>query len=320
MNKVSNLPKNQPQFWTVEEGHAGQRIDNYLVSRLKGLPKSHLYRILRKGEVRVNKKRIKPDYRLQAGDSIRIPPLRLSNGSTIKSGGPSSSVQALIRDRILYEDNNLLVLNKPAGVAVHGGSGVSFGVIEILRHLRPQDRHLELVHRLDRDTSGCLLVAKKTGTLKQLHELLRNNQIEKIYRVLVKGYWPKHLHSISAPLKKFELRSGERMVNVNSEGKAALTEFQVIQRFANATLMEAKLQTGRTHQIRVHALHGGHPVVGDEKYGDKEFNKTLRKFGCKRLFLHAFSLKFELPGMDKAMQVIAELDSDLKACLEQLTD
>jgi 23S rRNA pseudouridine955/2504/2580 synthase len=315
MNKSNDFSK--PQIWTIDADHAGQRVDNFLISRLKGLPKSHLYRILRKGEVRVNKKRIKPDYRLQAKDNLRIPPLRLSVGSEAPPI-PSQSAQSLLTQRILYEDANLLVINKPAGMAVHGGSGINFGVIEALRHMRPKERNLELVHRLDRDTSGCLLLAKKPSILKQLHELMRNGHIEKLYVTLVKGYWPKDRYSVDAPLKKYELRSGERMVNVHPEGKTALTEFQVIKRFATTTLLEAHLKTGRTHQIRVHAKHVGHPVVGDEKYGDKEFNKELRKQGCKRLFLHASSLAFTLPEAEQPIKVTAELDADLQACLARL--
>lgn len=302
----------QVQHALIDEHHQGQRLDNYLLSRLKGLPKSRLYRIIRKGEVRVNKKRIKPDYRLQAGDDIRIPPLRLASSAELPQT-VSLHTQQFLSTRILYEDKNLLVVNKPAGMAVHGGSGIRLGLIETLRILRPQEKFLELVHRLDRETSGCLLFAKKSSVLKKLHELLREGKVEKIYITLVKGYWPKHLNHVDAPLKKFELQSGERMVKINSEGKEALTEFRVIKRFDSATLMEAKPLTGRTHQIRVHALHAGHPIAADDKYGDKEFNRQMRQSGCKRLFLHASRLKFCLD--EEWIEVKADLENDLEAAL-----
>lgn len=304
------------EFWQVDKNNEGQRIDNYLITRLKGLPKSHLYRVLRKGEVRVNKKRIKPDYRLQTGDVLRIPPLRL--GVKNEPTKPSLNAQQLLASHILHEDKNLLIIDKPSGMAVHGGSGVSLGVIEILRYSRPQEKFLELAHRLDRDTSGCLLLSKKANILKELHALLREGKVEKKYWLLVKGYWPKHLKQVDAPLQKYQLRSGERMVNVDPQGKSALTLFRVLQRFENSTLLEATLETGRTHQIRVHALHAGHPIVGDDKYGDKEFNKEMRSHGCKRLFLHAVSVNFILPSLQQRVAVKAEMPLDLTACLENL--
>lgn len=306
------------QFLQVDENQVGQRIDNFLFTRLKGLPKSRLYRVLRKGEVRVNKKRIKPEYRLQLGDVVRIPPLRLSEPSSVNAAIPPANTQQMLTERVLYEDKNLLVINKPAGMAVHGGSGINFGVIEIMRHARPKEKFLELAHRLDRDTSGCLLLVKKSSVLKEVHALLREGEMDKVYLALVKGYWPKDLKVIDAPLKKYELQSGERMVSVDQEGKTAVTEFRVIERFENATLVEAKLQTGRTHQIRVHAAHAGHPIAGDDKYGDKEFNKAMRAQGCKRLFLHAAALGFELISTDQTVNVKAELETDLKKCLQAL--
>lgn len=317
MNKISDLDKDAVKFLTVDGVYENQRIDNFLTSRLKGLPKSRLYRIIRKGEVRVNKKRIKPDYRLKAGDIIRIPPVQLSQ-SPNDGVKPSAHLQALLESSILYEDGNLLVVNKPSGMAAHGGSGIRFGVIETLRNMRPQDKYLELVHRLDRDTSGCLLLAKKPSILKELHELLRNGQMEKTYLALVKGYWPKHIRTVDEPLRKNQLQSGERMVSVHKEGKPSVTEFRVMQRFADATLVEAKPQTGRTHQIRVHALHIGHPIAGDEKYGDKDFDKLLKEYGCKRLFLHASELKFTLPSLEKTIEIKAELTDDLQDCLTNL--
>lgn len=304
-------------FLSIDSERAGQRIDNFLITHLKGLPKSRIYRILRKGEVRVNKKRVSPDYRLQAGDNIRIPPMRLGSDQP-QVAKPSRQAQERLEQRILYEDSNLLIINKPAGVAVHGGSGVSFGVIETLRHLRPQAKFLELVHRLDRDTSGCLLIAKKSSILKDLHTLLRSGQVEKVYLALVQGYWPKNMSVVEAPLQKHQLQSGERMVKVHAEGKAACTEFRVVRRFANATLVEARPKTGRTHQIRVHALHAGHPIVADDKYGDRDFNKAMNAYGCKRLFLHAYALNFVLSTIGQKIEVKAELDPDLAVCLQAL--
>lgn len=312
--KDSKDSKNPIRLLQIDDLQIGKRIDNFLTTQLKGLPKSRLYRLLRKGEVRVNKKRVKPDYRLQLDDIVRIPPLRLGAPAPATLP-PSLSSQQILAKRILYEDKNILVINKPCGMAVHGGSGISFGVIETLRHARPQEKFLELVHRLDRDTSGCLMLAKKPSVLKELHELLRNGQVEKIYQALVKGCWPKQLHRVDAPLKKYQLQSGERMVSVDPDGKTAATEFRVIQRFTDMTLVEAKLLTGRTHQIRVHATHTGHPIAGDEKYGDKEFNKQLRAHGCKRLFLHATSLHFVLPSSGQEIAVTADLDHDLRKCL-----
>lgn len=315
MNNIMSAPASGVQYLVVDSDYSGQRIDNFLVSRLKGLPKSRLYKLLRKGEVRVNKKRIKPDYRIQAGDEIRIPPLRLAEPDTA-----AAAPQQLnrLKDCVLYEDKTLLVINKPAGMAVHGGSGVQFGVIETLRQLRPKEKCLELVHRLDRDTSGCLLIAKKPSVLKCLHEQIRNNQIEKIYTALVKGDWPRSVKQVDAPLHKNQLSSGERIVKVHAQGKPSLTWFKVLKRFGNATLMEAQPHTGRTHQIRVHALHAGHPLAADDKYGDKVFNKWMKEKGCKRLFLHASKLSFELPGSGKRLTIEASLPEDLADCLARL--
>ncbi len=311
--------KSEIKFLEVDENRQGQRIDNFLITHLKGVPKSLIYRILRKGEVRVNKKRVKPDYRLNQADMIRIPPLRLGQATNKdEAAKPSESLQELLIQRVLYEDNGLLIINKPAGIAVHGGSGISLGLIEALRAMRPQEKFLELVHRLDRDTSGCLIFAKKASVLRELHELLRNNQIEKIYLALVKGYWPKYIRMVDAPLLKNELQSGERVVKVSAQGKQALTEFRIMQRFDEATLVEAKLLTGRTHQIRVHAAHSEHPIIGDEKYGDKEFNKQMRKHGCRRLFLHACRLSFTLPSTQQTIMVSAQLEKSLQDCLDKL--
>jgi 23S rRNA pseudouridine955/2504/2580 synthase len=289
----------------ITANQAGQRIDNFLLKELKGVPKSHIYRILRTGQVRVNKKRVKPDYRLQANDQVRIPPIRTATKSSAK---PSAKLIELLRNRIIYEDTNLLIINKPAGIASHGGSGINFGVIEILRAIYP---HLELVHRLDRETSGCMILAKKRSILKELHALLRVNQIQKTYLALVQGRWQNGKRIVEAPLLKHQLKSGERIVRVDEKGKPAKTEFRPKQKFANTTLIAAIPHTGRTHQIRVHAAYINHPIAGDNKYGDKEFNKIMRKKGIKRLFLHAYALKFQLPSTKKTIKVTAELDEEL---------
>jgi 23S rRNA pseudouridine955/2504/2580 synthase len=302
---------------TIDENYNGQRLDNYLIRILKGVPKSRIYRIIRKGEVRINKKRAKPEQRLETGDMVRIPPIQLATPQIPSL--PKKGLTTDIEKHIQYEDENLLILNKPSGIAVHGGSGVNFGVIELLRMSRRDAKFLELVHRLDRDTSGCLLVAKKPSVLKQLHELLREGGVDKRYLALVKGHWPKKQVEVSAPLLKYQTRAGERIVTINAEeGKTSLTEFHVLQYFENCTLVEAIPHTGRTHQIRVHAAYMQHPIAGDEKYGDKEFNKIMRAVGLKRLFLHAASLSFYLEEKDKAISVKAGLDDDMKTILKRM--
>ena len=283
------------QFVAITAEHAGQRIDNFLRTFLKGVPKSMIYRILRKGEVRVNKKRIKPEYKLLDGDEIRVPPVRVSE-KEVPEVSPKLDKVAELERAVIYEDDAILVLNKPSGTAVHGGSGLSFGVIEGLRALRPEARFLELVHRLDRDTSGVLLVAKKRSALRSLHEQLREKGMQKDYLALVKGQWPSHVKSVKAPLLKNILQSGERVVRVSSEGKPSETRFKVEERYQFASLVKASPITGRTHQIRVHTLHAGHCIAGDSKYGDEEFSCEIRDLGGKRLFLHAFS--FNVPPPD----------------------
>jgi len=304
------------QFLEVEPELAGQRIDNFLRTRLKGVPKTLIYRILRKGEVRVNKGRIKPDYKLQAGDVVRVPPLRMSEPDE-----PAPLAQGLLErleTAIVYEDKALIVLNKPAGIAVHGGSGLSFGVIEAFRQLRPDAKELELVHRLDRDTSGLLMIAKKRSMLRHLHQALRGDGVDKRYLALVRGAWPTSKKQVSAPLLKNTLRSGERMVEVSDEGKEALTLFRVLRRFGEfATLVEASPVTGRTHQIRVHAKHAGHSIAGDPKYGDEAFSREIRELGGKRLFLHAHSLRLSLPD-GAELRLEAPVDELWTATLERL--
>jgi len=293
---MTNITPPTPGVRLVEVApeFAGQRIDNFLITYLKGVPKTLIYRILRKGEVRVNKGRIKPEYKLQSGDVVRVPPVRVPERDE-----PVPVAQGLLQRleaAIVHEDKGLIVLNKPAGIAVHGGSGLSFGVIEAFRQLRPDAKELELVHRLDRDTSGLLMIAKKRSMLRHLHEQLRGDGVDKRYMALVRGNWPTAQKQVRAPLLKSNLRSGERMVEVNEEGKEALTLFKVLRRFGDfATMVEARPITGRTHQIRVHALHAGHCIAGDPKYGDEDFSREIRDLGGKRLFLHAYALTVPLP-------------------------
>lgn len=308
------------RFVEISADHAGQRIDNYLLCHLKGVPKSLIYRIIRKGEVRVNKGRIKPEYRLKEGDMIRIPPVRVPEKK--EAGKASNRVLQQIESRILFEDKRILILNKPSGLAVHGGSGLNYGVIEALRELRPNDKQLELVHRLDRDTSGCLIIAKKRSALRRLHEQLREGTMDKRYLTLLKGKWKGTNKWVDAPLLKNVIRSGERLVFVDPKGKDARTQFIPYCVSDEASLMSVKLDTGRTHQIRVHAQHLGFPIAGDDKYGDDEFNRQMKGVGLKRLFLHAYSLKFHLPdsdtGEDTPIYIEAPLDEQLVNVLEKL--
>lgn len=304
------------QYITVEPDFADQRIDNFLVTRLKGLPKSRIYRILRKGEVRVNKKRIEPSYRLKAGDQIRIPPLKLEPSK--KPPSVHHRLIDLLSERIVYEDKNLLIINKPSGIPVHGGSQVKVGLIEALRTMYPKLPQLELVHRLDSDTSGALIIAKKRSVLRELHDLLRKGEVRKIYLALTKGHWTPSELRVEASLQKNIISSGERIVKVHKEGKSSLTVFKPVKEFTNAMLVEATLFTGRTHQIRVHAQYRKHPIAGDEKYGDREFNKLMKEYGLKRLFLHAFKLEFTLPTSGQKINISVPLDPDLDACLHKL--
>lgn len=313
---MTTHPQKGVHLYEVGPENQAQRIDNFLLSYLKGVPKSLIYRILRKGEVRVNKGRVKPTYRLQTGDQVRIPPVRVADSPPAKR--PAEALLARVEQSILYEDKGLLVVNKPSGLAVHGGSGLSFGLIEALRQLRPEARFLELGHRLDRDTSGCLVIAKKRSVLRQFHELLRNNGVDKRYTALLAGRWEGEEHRVEAPLRKNVLRSGERLVRVDPEGKRALTFFRPIALYGRATLVEVKLITGRTHQVRVHAAHAGHPIAGDEKYGDEAFNRAMAGLGLKRLFLHARSLNFELPDQGQRLSLEAPLEPALTAVLNQL--
>ena len=303
----------------ISEDEAGQRIDNYLLAKLKGVPKSLIYRIVRKGEVRVNKGRIKPEYKLQCGDVVRVPPVRVSEKTQAPVSSKLNKVASL-EQQIIFEDDCLLVINKPSGIAVHGGSGLSFGVIEGLRALRPEARFLELVHRLDRDTSGILLVAKKRSALRHLHEQLRIKTVQKDYLALVRGQWQSHVKVVQAPLLKNELASGERIVKVSPEGKPSETRFSIEERYPTATLVKASPVTGRTHQIRVHTLHAGHPIALDDKYGDKDFDAEMRALGLNRLFLHAASIRFEHPKTGETLRLNAPLDEKMKAILKKLRE
>ncbi len=302
---------------SVTAEDAGQRIDNFLARHLKGVPKSHIYRILRRGEVRVNSGRIKAQYKICAGDRVRIPPVRISPEKSV----PGGAARLDLEKHILFENNRCLVLNKPSGIAVHGGSGLSFGVIEALRASRPQAPYLELAHRLDRETSGCLVIAKRRSFLRLFHEQLRNGEVVKQYLALLAGQLKGGRQKVNAPLRKNQLKGGERMVVVDEEnGKDALTLFSPVSQFATATLVEVDLKTGRTHQIRVHGAHIGHPVAGDEKYGDPEFNRSMRSAGLQRLFLHAHRLEFNdsESASGQSVSVSAPLDITLKAVLDSL--
>lgn len=307
----------KPQIIDIDVESVGQRIDNFLFTRLKGVPKSHVYRILRKGEVRVNGGRCQAQRRLETGDKLRIPPIRVAEREPFDI--PQSYIQQRLEGRILHEDDDFLVVNKPAGMAVHGGSGLSYGVIEGLRAIRPQAKFLELVHRLDRETSGCLLIAKKRSALKHLHELFcEDHQVKKVYVALLTGVWARKSLLVDAPLKKNILQSGERMVKVAKDGKPARTEFRRLRKFANATLVEAHLFTGRTHQIRVHALSIAHPIAGDERYGSEALNAGLRQLGLKRLFLHASELAFAHPRDKRPFHIHAPLEPELQEFLERM--
>ncbi len=295
---------------------AGQRLDNFLFRTLKGVPKSHVYRLLRTGQVRVNKKRAKPDYRLEEGDELRLPPVRQAEKTS--PGLPPHWQQEALKTAILYEDERLLVVNKPAGMAVHGGSGVNFGVIETLRVLRPESPGIELAHRLDRETSGCLIVAKRRSAVRVLHEAFREGKVEKRYQALLAHPWVGEEQAVDLPLEKNQLQGGERMVKVSKTGKEAQSLFRPLRKFADSAFMEIRIFTGRTHQIRVHAAHIGHPVAGDEKYGDREANKRFKTAGLARMFLHAAELAFDHPETGERLALKAPLDEELETVLKAL--
>lgn len=317
---AGRIPGGKAQRVRAGEQAEGQRLDNFLLRELAGVPRSRVYRLLRRGEVRVNGKRKQPDYRLCASDEVRLPPVRERLEPPPGSRRVPDALLATIRQAIVHEDARLLVLNKPAGLAVHGGSGLAFGAIEALRALRP-DEPLELAHRLDRDTSGCLLVARTRNALRALHAMLRQGTVEKHYATLVAGRWHLGRKTIDAPVLTHARQGGERVVRVHRSGKIALSVFAPLEHFKDvATRMDVAIQTGRTHQIRVHAAFAGHPVAGDEKYGDREFNARLRAQGLRRMFLHAVSIAFVWPDGGDAFRIEAPLPADLVSLLERLRE
>ena len=299
----------------VDTGSAGQRLDNFLLGALRGVPRGHVYQLIRSGQVRVNSGRVRAGYRLKEGDRVRVPPVSRRGSSTTPV--PVNKVRWLA-DRILYEDGKLLVLDKPAGMPVHAGSGVDFGCIEALRSLEPDLRKADLIHRLDRGTSGCLMVAKRRSTLRRMHALLRARGVEKRYLALVRGYWPHGQMDVDASLST-QRRRGDSLVRVDPAGKPARSRFRVVEHYGTrATLVDVSIDTGRTHQIRVHAAHAGYPLAGDERYGDKAFNTAMSSLGLERMFLHAHALTFVWPGGEEVFAVSAPLPRELSATLDEL--
>lgn len=311
---MKELRKETVTWLEIGTEAAGQRIDNFLLARLKGVPKSHVYRILRSGEVRVNSRRVEAAYRLEAGDRLRLPPVRVANVS-VKTG----SIAPRLGGRVLFEDEALLVVNKPAGCAVHGGSGVARGVIEQLRAERPEGRFLELAHRLDKETSGLLVLAKKRSALTALHAMLREGRVHKRYLALVVGEWPEGERHVRLPLSKYLTEAGERRVRVSQDGQAAHTVFRLVRRFPGFSLVEAELRTGRTHQIRVHLAHEGHPIAGDDKYGDFAMNRQLARAGLRRMALHACYLSFKHPVSGEPLVFELPLPPELEAFTARLS-
>ena len=306
------------QFIDISSAQAGQRIDNFLLTLEKGVPKSRIYRAIRKGEVRVNKGRIKQTYKIQTGDNIRVPPLRVSEDTTPTTVG--DHLRRQLDECVILEDDDLLVLNKPAGLAVHAGSNINQGIIEALRVTRAELPYLELVHRLDRDTSGCLLLAKNRDALLHLQQQMLNHDLNKRYLTIVKGSMGEQERIIEQPLLKNTVSSGERMVRVDPEGKAAKTLFIPVETFEKAQLVEVVLFTGRTHQIRVHSAFTGHPLAGDDKYGQRQFNKDMKKFGLKRMFLHAWKLGITHPSSGQTIMLEAPLPETLNNVVTRLRE
>ncbi len=306
------------ELLTIDRHHDAQRIDNFLISHWKGVPKSHIYRLLRKGEIRVNKKRVKPETRLQCGDLLRLPPVRRSQKSSEQA--PDLHLLSLVQNAVLYEDHEFLIVNKPQGIAVHAGTGNSLGFVEALRwHYRTkddQDVYLELAHRIDKETSGCLVLAKSAAALKYIQGEFKSRRVSKIYLALVHGHWSEAINSIDAPLLKVEVNSQEKVVKVSSEGKQSLTRFRIIKMFNDATLIEARPETGRMHQIRVHCQYAGHPIVGDPKYTTRRGTNSEHKH---RLCLHAASICFELPSERGPLQVEAPISSAMASSLEHFS-
>lgn len=320
VSDAASAPRTAVRHVEVDADQQGQRLDKVLTTLLGNVPRSRIFRLIRRGEVRVNGKRAKPEQRLALGDSVRVPPLREEEPGSGEGSAPRrvpATLMQAVQRAVIHEDERLLVLDKPAGIAVHGGSGLSFGIIEALRAARP-DEQLELAHRLDRDTSGLLLVARKPAALRALHALLRDGEVHKSYLVLVAGNWQLGHKRIDAPLRTDLRVGGERTVKVDANGKEALTEFKLVQHFGRrASLLEATIHTGRTHQIRVHAAYCAHPVAGDEKYGDEAFNATMKELGLKRMFLHAHSCGFAWPGGSE-QSFSAPLPPELAAVIDTL--
>jgi 23S rRNA pseudouridine955/2504/2580 synthase len=312
---MNDLGKTRANAINVDDESVGQRVDNFLFRRLKGVPKSHVYRLLRTGEVRVNSKRVEADYRVQLGDRVRIPPLRAAAEKPLYTAAKHAGK---ILETVIYEDDFILAINKPAGLAVHGGSGISFGAIEQLRAARPELKFIELAHRLDRDTSGVLLFAKKRSALLSLHHSLREGLMDKRYVALVKGAWAKKERAVELPLRKRSTATGERRVSVEAAGRATKTVFRLLEKYHAYSLVEAELETGHTHQIRVHLAHLGYPIVGDDKYGDFELNRHLAKTGMKRMFLHAAKLTFAHPASPTEMTLEAPLPTELRSFVNKL--
>lgn len=310
--ETDNPAKNPTKYLEIDQHHAQQRVDNFLMHHLKGVPRSHVYRIIRTGQVRVNKKRVKPTYRLQPGDVIRIPPIATPLNHTTGVAVPDRFIQQL-KSLSLFEDDSVWVINKPPGIAVHAGTSDPFGIIEGLRVLRPELGFLELVHRLDKETSGCLILAKQRSVLTQMHAQIRNGRLEKEYLAILHGRLIEDEMIVTRPLLSNQLQSGERMVVVDNAGKSAETHIHLLDRFKDASLVKVRLITGRKHQIRVHTASLGHPVLGDRKYGNKPANDAIQKSLCKRLFLHAHKVSFEL---DRHYSVMADMPEDFQAYLK----
>ena len=311
---ITDVPRTQVRKIRIDGEQAGQRIDNFLRRELPGMPKGRLYRLLRRGEVRVNGGRIRAEYKLQEGDEVRVPPVQIR----AESAPPSEGLTAKLADRVLFEDKKLLVIDKPSGLAVHGGSGLSHGVIELLRHARPELKDLSLAHRIDRETSGCLVLAKRRSALRQLHARFRDGEVEKNYLGLAVGDWQLGEQLIDRPLLVTHRKGGERHVLVSNDGKPAQTRVQLSRTYGKFSLLQCAPLTGRTHQIRVHLEHMDHPLAGDERYGDSEANRVAKKLGLKRLFLHAQSIAFP-DDSGNELHFTSPLADDLERFLQRLS-
>lgn len=313
-------PRPSVQWVTVDEDQTGQRLDNFLLARLRGVPRSVIYRIIRKGEVRINRGRVRPTTRLETGDEVRIPPVKRPSDEAPAKAMPGARVQRVVESAVLLESRDWLLVNKPAGMAVHGGSGVDFGLIEVLRAARPNQRFMELVHRLDRDTSGLIMVAKKRQALLALQNQIRHKTVKKVYHALVAGDWPERIRQVDEPLLRYETPSGERRVKVDDQGKSAQTRFRVLERFRGYTLLEARPVTGRTHQIRVHTACRGHPIAGDDKYMDDVSQDAFRRSGGQRLMLHAAALEVVPPGESQVQRFEAPPEPVFDGLLKSLRE